>query len=231
MKKKVMVALPMGDCQMRGELHSFLSGLYYRQFLEQDFGYLFQEETVLQMSPVEAARNALVHTFLKSECDILWFLDSDNIPHKGAEAVLDGPYDVTIGPVPMLIVAGSGSPVLTPNLFSGYEDTNVGILWEPGKRVVAGGTANMAITRRVMEDKRMWLDDNGSVFKREYGTDGRPLYGEDVDFCRRAMDLGYTIGANEGAICDHAKTFGLDFFTNVLLGQIRRAEVERQGQA
>lgn len=227
MKTAVMVAVPMGDFQMRGELHTFVTRLVYRQFLEKDFPYLFQHETVMGYHPVQAARNELVKRFLKSDCQILWFLDADNMPYQGAEKVLEGPYDVTIGPVPMLIVSGSGNPVVTYNLFTSIDDSNVGVMWQPGNVVRAGGTANMAIKRTVLEDRRLWIDEDGSVFKREYGSDGFPLYGEDVDFCRRAGDLGFSIGANEDALCDHAKTFGLNYYQGVLLRQMEAAQKDK----
>lgn len=221
------MAIPMGDFQMRGELHSFVLNLVYRQFVDSSFPFLFQHEHIMGSSPVQAARNELVKRFLKSECQILWFLDADNMPYNGAEKVLESNYDITIGPVPMLIVAGSGNPVVTYNLFTSIDDSNVGVMWQPGNVVRAGGTANMAIRRSVLEDRRLWLDEDGSIFKREYGADGYPLYGEDVDFCRRAGDLGFSIGANEDALCDHAKTFGLNYYQKVLLDQMERVDSER----
>lgn len=226
MKTAVMMAVPMGDFELRGELHQFVLNLVYRQFLDKDFPYFFQHEHVMGCHPVEAARNETVKRFMASECEILWFLDADNMPYKGAEKVLEGPYDVTIGPVPMLIVAGSGNPVVSYNLFTSIDDSNVGVMWQPGNPVRAGGTANMAIRRRVLSDARMHLDPAGSVFKREYGTNGLPLYGEDVDFCRRAGDCGYSVGAREDALCDHAKTFGLNYYQKVVMDQIARVESE-----
>lgn len=226
MRTKVFVGVPMEHSVLRGELHHFLLGLVFKSFLDPECPYWFQfPAPVRETRPVEFARNTIVDAFLDSECDVLWFLDADNIPHEGAENVLRGNYDVSIGPVPMLIVAGSGHPVVWPNLFSGIDGSNVGTMWNPGDPVKAGGTANMAIKRKVLEDERLWTDGQESaVFRRGYDAMGKPLFGEDCDFCRRALDAGYTVGAELDAVCDHAKTYGLDFYMRVLLGMIERGE-------
>lgn len=226
MRTKVGICLPSADSNNRIEITSLLCDLMVRQFTVPDYPYLFKFIPEQEARPVEFARNRLVSKFLKTDCDVLWFIDADGIPGAGMENVLRGNYDVSIGPVPMLIVTGAKNVVVCPNLFQGIDDGNVGELWDGESPIKAGGTANMAIKRHVLEDKRLHLDEDGSVFQRKYDTRGCPEFGEDADLCRRVLDLGYTLGAELDADCDHAKTYGLRWLMDVFQGMQERAREE-----
>jgi hypothetical protein len=99
------------------------------------------------------------------------------------------------------------------------------------QEVDALGTGSMLIRRKVLEDRRLWgetkytgidgkehdLDDEKDtprwgppVFGFPSKPNGCPQLGEDMDFCRRAKALGYTLKVDLGAKFGHYKPVDLD---------------------
>lgn len=93
------------------------------------------------------------------------------------------------------------------------------------------GTGSMMIRRRVLEDHRMWIDGkyigiggderdcalkdddfrwSPPLFRTPRKANGAPIIGEDLDFCQRAHDLGYSIKVHLGAEVGHMKPVDLD---------------------
>ena len=220
-KKKVLVCVPSGDGTNRTELTKYLVHLAFRGLTDPTFEWTFGFEFVLGCSPVEYARNELVRNFHKSNADLLWFIDADMVPLEGSHLTLMAPYDVTFGPCPMFIQAGSGRMVLTANVFSAKEEDGSWRTWTPDDvDPIAGGTANMVVRRKVLEDPRMWVDEDKSVFRRDYEAGGKIRQGEDVDFCQRARECGYTTGCVMGAKTDHVKPLAMDLVVQTVLSQI-----------
>ena len=106
---------------------------------------------------------------------------------------------------------------------------------QPGDRLIqdidAGGTGAMLIRRKVLTDPRIQLsgdyiglagkectvstnkedhDYAPPVFRFQRSPSGQPILGEDLDFCERAKDLGYSIKVHLGASFGHYKQVDLD---------------------
>lgn len=80
-------------------------------------------------------------------------------------------------------------------------------------RVAGTGAACLIVSREVLEK----CSDNGNAFAI-YGLPDGDRMGEDLSFCRRARDRGYTIHVHTGCRFDHAKTvlFGESEYRPVL---------------
>lgn len=164
---------------------------------------------------IAKARNRLVDEFLTNypECDWLWFCDTDMVfepdtLHRLVRRAIE--CDVKILGALCVIVTADG-PI--PTLF--IEDpetvTQVMLDWPEGTvgEVAATGTGCILIHREVLEkmqadrggSKNAWfgfdvvLADNGSEW----------ALGEDVSFCLRAREAGYTIHVDTTCHVGHHK--------------------------
>jgi len=168
-------------------------------------------------APVEYARNRCVEKFLSHpEMDTLFMVDADMIPRIETIRLLDSGADIAIAPAPMFVKTDEGKGLLTYNLF--VKDGDKYAVWRPGEEPYCGGTGCIAISRRVLEDPRMRVGDKpNSIFRTVREDDGKCLVGEDVDFCDRAIQLGYSVEIVWGARCDHAKETALHFYAESVL--------------
>jgi hypothetical protein len=95
----------------------------------------------------------------------------------------------------------------------------------------AAGTAAMLIRRKVFEDRRMWLPGEypglygeslnvydemdekmwaAPIFRTLRKPNGAPFVGEDLDFCTRAKNLGYSIKCDLSIKVGHVKGVDLE---------------------
>lgn len=152
------------------------------------------------------ARNAYVEEFLKSDCDILWFLDSDIVPpidildivteHQDEWKLAGAPYPVFITP------SGMQGPQVVFTVYRrderGFYPTEIptqGI-----DRVDGIATGCLFIKKEVI--KRL----EKPYFEFKYDTETREIKeGEDLGFCRKVNDLGYKFFVDYSKVCKHYK--------------------------
>ena len=153
----------------------------------------YELEIESESAPAEYARNIIVGKFLASACTHLLFIDDDMAPYESAAKILSSTRDIT-GAIYAMNPADSHAPIV--------------------------GTGYALITRRVLEDKRMWLapgpTDIPPVFQVRRSSNGQVLATEDVDFCERAFALGYSIFLDVDAKSGHVKTFDITELVPVL---------------
>lgn len=151
------------------------------------------------------ARNGVVEEFLESDCDLLWFLDSDVVPpphvldliteHGDEWKVAGAVYPVFMGGAVVI-------PVYTRD-----EDDNFVLSMAPpeGQDMVSGlATGCMFIHREVLEKMEK------PYFSFRYNPENMCLEeGEDVRFCKAANELGYKFFTDFGMICRHFKQVDL----------------------
>ena len=126
--------------------------------------------------PVDYARNLAVESFLASPHQKLWFVDDDMVPKDGCEALLGGEEDINVGVCKI------------------WGGTAIGWNHSSHEGRFLGGMGSTVIARKVLADHRM-RTENGGVFQTRYGHLGKPVMGEDYDFCFRAQKLGYSVRA------------------------------------
>lgn len=165
------------------------------------------------------ARNAYVEQFLATDCDILWFLDSDIVP---SERVLDlvtehgDKWKLAGAPYPVWMThPGFDGPQVTfcvyrrPDKDKGMVPSAVP---EAGLDFVDGiATGCIFIKREVLEKMEK------PYFEFQYNSITREMtQGEDLYFCKKASDLGYQFFIDFSMVCHHYKKVSLLDVSNYL---------------
>ena len=171
------------------------------------------------------ARNEYVKQFLASDCDILWFLDSDVIPpinvldlvtvHGEKWKLAGAPYAVWMTP------PGDDSPsvVYTCYLKGDNGGLYASAIPEQGLGWVDGiATGCIFIHREVLEK----LSEPYFEFKYDEKT-RCVVEGEDLGFCKKTADLGYRFFIDYSMVCHHFKKVSLLDVNNYAMKQMQRA--------
>jgi GT2 family glycosyltransferase len=161
------------------------------------------------------ARNEIVQEFLDSDCDVLWFLDSDIAPPihvMDLVALHVDKWKVAGAPYPLWMVApGAETPSIVFSAYDGIVESEDGTV--KGIKMTAVPKSNSAIA---------WVDGlaTGCLFiKREvvekipqpwfefkFDPKTKKLKeGEDLGFCLKVSKLGYKFFTDFGMVCQHYK--------------------------
>lgn len=159
------------------------------------------------------ARNAICEEFLKSNCDVLWFLDSDVCPpthvldliteHWDKWELAGAPYPVWMTP------AGYDYPQCVYTVYKSDGDSR-GML--PARIPESGGTDFVdGIATGCLFIKRSVLERmQKPYFKFHFNDETRHMeLGEDIHFCKAAYNLGIKFFIDYGMLCRHQKKVDL----------------------
>lgn len=211
MKERIAVRVPCG-WDVTASLAVFMVNLT-KMSAEPLCPYDFNIGFIQNYKPADYARNKIVSDFLKDESfSRLWFIDSDILPKKECmkllisdDDIVGGTYDIwgscqkdkAIRPTQTAYLDGINQDGWIP----------VPVPADGFYNVDALGTGMMIIKRRVLADSRMWIGGTeGAVFQNLYGPMRNIEITEDLDFCRRAKALGYTVVAHGAIKVGHVKT-------------------------
>lgn len=223
-KKHILIAIPSRNSLVHIPVATFASEAI-KQNSHRNCPYWFSVAMLEAVEPTEYARNILVSVALdhKHKVDAIWFVDEDMKPtFPDSFAMLDIDSDITAGVAPILS-KDIGKPSFTWNLYreiqkgEGEKDTSffpVGLNGGKPMEVDGVGTACMIIKRHVLEDKRLWLqeervDNIVPMFRWPRAITGATLGTDDLDFCRRARALGYKITVSPSVRWGHLKEVDL----------------------
>jgi len=237
-RQKVMVGIPTMTNRVTIQVLGFLDALRQSTF-DSECAWDVHFQIEMGKAPVEYARNVLAGGFLRSDCDKLWFIDEDMLPESSVVRLLHSDADIISArmykfdhPNPLEGKSvGLGLCAMTRKS-NGMYQPKTPELGEPAVQDCdAVGTGCTVITRRVLEDRRLWSDNvyttadgvtiDGNVppasgdyapaiFRYLRGPSGVGIMGEDVDFCERAKALGYRISVDMNAVCGHFKSIDVD---------------------
>jgi len=178
------------------------------------------------------ARNEIVEEFLKSDCDVLWFLDSDIIPPANI-------LDLILDEEKPWKVAGSAYPVfMTPE---GYEDPQVVFcIYNKGAsgglhaaRLPKSGTSYVdgLATGCMFIRKEVFQDLQKPYFEFKYDRESRAMVeGEDLGFCRKVNALGMQFLTDYALVCKHYKTIDLLDANNYAIQYANQAVISYDAQ-
>ncbi len=254
-KEKIHVAVPVTDNVMGLGVGVFVSQLD-RLTLDPKCPYSFSWQIVHGKKPVEYARNVLVGNFLKNtNASRLWFIDTDMEPPVNALEMLLAEGDI-VAPIAFAFnhASDTDSAGLKLCLFkynlTGNHTFQSAIPEDPTIRLVdldGAGTAAMVIKRKVLEDRRLWLDGGYTsmagelrdcstheddkefappIFEQKSKPNGQILRGEDLDFCLRAKALGYSITGDLGVHFGHIKQCNLREVAEFVKDVAHRAQAQ-----
>jgi hypothetical protein len=154
------------------------------------------------------ARNLMVEEFLKTDCDILWFIDSDVVPPEHTPDLITKHCD-------KWLVAGASYPIwmMQPNkqtlqvTFTAYKGIKDGsmapcLIPDEGTEFVDGLATGCLMIKRELFDKL-----EKPYFEFKYKADDRELIeGEDLGFCLKLAKLGIKFFTDYSMVCKHYKT-------------------------
>lgn len=223
-KKHILIAIPSRNSLVHIPVATF-AGEALKQNSHRNCPYWFSVAMLESVEPTEYARNILVSVAIdhKQKVDAIWFVDEDMKPtFHDSFKMLDIDSDIIAGVAPILS-REIGKPSFTWNLYKevvpkeGEKDSSffpVGLNGGQPMEVDGVGTACMIIKRHVLEDKRLWLQEERvdniiPLFRWPRAITGATLGTDDLDFCRRARALGYRITASPSVRWGHLKEVDL----------------------
>lgn len=152
------------------------------------------------------ARNSMVEEFLDSDCDAIWFLDSDISP---AKHVLDlvsvywNDWSLAGAPYPVFMCTpGSKDPQV---VFTVYKNEGHGLspahIPYTGQEMVQGIATGCLFIKREVFSKL-----SKPYFEFKYNPETREVIeGEDLGFCRKVGEQGYQFLVDYSMTCKHYK--------------------------
>lgn len=172
------------------------------------------------------ARNEIVEDFLATDCDVLWFIDSDITPSKHALDLIVNHYDkwqVSGLTYPVFMTPpGTGNPQVVFTVYQKNKKTgNLAVASAPktGTKFVDGlATGCLFIKREVFSLLvKPYFEFKFKETSREMAE------GEDLGFCRKLSGLGIQFFTDFDLICKHQKSVDLLDVNNYAIDYANRA--------
>lgn len=173
------------------------------------------------------ARNGLVDEFLDSDCDLLWFLDSDIIPPRDIldiVALHGHKWEVAGAPYPIFMThPGQDHQQIIFTVYKGKDSGGLVATKVPytGTEFVDGLATGCLFLKRTVFKK---LVKPYFTFKYD-PVDARVTIGEDLDFCMRLHAQGVPFFVDYSKCCKHIKEVDLLEVNNYTL-QFAKTAVE-----
>ena len=238
-RRKIRVYMGILSTGLREDIHVFL----FRDLQERygDKVEMVFPEQCAHYFPHDYARNEYVENFLASDCDVLWFLDSDVCPPKFVFDLLVNDYDkwqVAGAPYPIWMAApGTSEPSILFTTYDGLvkneDGTEQGIMMtecpRSGQKFVdAIATGCMFIKREVLEQMER------PYFEFKFDPKTRKVKeGEDLGFCLKLGKKGIKCLIDYSMVCKHYKRICLLDLNNyaVSVANMRVLEYDKEIRA
>lgn len=187
--------------------------VYALRDIERKYGdrveFVYPENMVARIFH-DFARNEYVKDFLETDCDAIWFLDSDVVPptkvmdlvaeHWDQWSCAGAPY-----PVFMSQVKEEGPIVVYTVYKKGQNGFHASQVPDAGQEMVDGlATGCLFIKREVFAKLEK------PYFEFKYNPETREMTeGEDLGFCRKVNEQGFQFFVDYGMCCKHYKRVDL----------------------
>jgi len=172
----------------------------------------------------DAARNAHVEDFLATDCDILFFLDSDVVPPPDLfDIVIEHEkWKLAGAPYPIFMTpSGCTEPQIMFTAYNGRKGNGLGAADVPthGTDYIDGLATGCLFIKREVFDKLA-----KPYFAFKYDEETRVmLEGEDLSFCRKVNDLGYKFYVDYSKTARHYKNVCLLEMNNYTMSYAKRS--------
>jgi hypothetical protein len=179
------------------------------------------------------ARNEIVKEFLATDCDVLWFLDSDIGPSKHVLELITLHWDKwKVAGAPYPVFMGKEDPAVVFCVYKRDESgklTPSNIPYEGVEFVDGLATGCLFIKREVLEQ----MEAPYFAFKYDEKT-REPIEGEDLGFCRKMAEKGMRFFVDYTMVCKHYKTICLlevqNYAVNYANEQVLKYDNDIRGQ-
>lgn len=203
---KVFVAIPTIGTMSDAHMHTL------REIEERykDEVQLVYPASVVRRIFHDFARNALVDEFMETDCDIMWFLDSDVVPPKHV-------MDLVTLHASKWQAAGAPYPVfMTPPgeeyqqvVFTVYKE-NKGAMVPTAVPHSGTDFVDGIATGCLFLKRELIAQMQKPYFEFKYHPDTRMIVeGEDIGFCKKLHQMGVQFFIDYGMPCKHYKTVDL----------------------
>jgi len=188
MKSKSIYISILNQGWIRPELATLLSRLPEQRKYNLYIGYPAHK-------PITNNRNIIVKRFLESGMDYLLMIDNDNVPPENILDLADYEKDIVSG----LCFAFMKNMIIPLCLKMNQEKTyDLMDIEEKSGLVECDGVGS-----GVMMIKREVLEKLPFPFRNEYDPEGIKTKGLDVNFCRRAKEIGFKVWCHLDMKCSH----------------------------
>jgi len=188
MKSKSVYVAILNQGWIRPELATLLSRLPEQRKYNLYIGYPAHK-------PITNNRNIIVKRFLESGMDYLLMIDNDNVPPENILDLADYEKDIVSG----LCFAFMKNMIIPLCLKMNQEKTyDLMDIEEKSGLVECDGVGS-----GVMMIKREVLEKLPFPFRNEYDPEGIKTKGLDVNFCRRAKEIGFKVWCHLDMKCSH----------------------------
>lgn len=220
-KKRLFVAVPSVGSIVDSQTYA-LRKLEERYKDEIDFVY--PEQCVRRVFH-DFARNSLVDEFLDTDCDAIWFLDSDITPPRHTLDLVATHWDKWLAagaPYPVFMTPpGYDYPQVVFTVYKGTSESGMHPSRIPneGLEEVDGiATGCLFLKREVFEKLEK------PYFEFKYKADSRTIVeGEDIGFCKKLNALGIKFLVDYSMVCGHHKAVDLLDVNNYAMWQAKTA--------
>lgn len=157
-------------------------------------------------TPIASNRCRITKRFLETDCDFLLMLDDDVIPYHNPAEMVFFDKDIVGSPTRrgrqgmLEWVAYAKHPKLDHNYAS--IDLNKVNPEADLLKVDAIGTGCILIKRKVLETLKRPFED-------VFDEDGIRKFGQDLNFCKKAIEAGFEVFITPNRVCEHFKEIGL----------------------
>jgi hypothetical protein len=222
-KTRVFVATPTTGNIVDSQVHALreIADLY-----KDEIELVYPDKLVHRIFH-DAARNGLTEDFLASDCDIMWFLDSDITPPKHILDLITmhgDKWQAAGAAYPVFMsVPGMAHRQLVFTAYKGTHETGMHPSQIPfeGTEFVDGlATGCLMLKKSVFEKlKKPYFEFSYDPITRS------PVKGEDIDFCMKLSALGIQFFTDYSMVCRHQKNLCLLEMNNYCIDYANRAVI------
>lgn len=173
------------------------------------------------------ARNMAVEEFLKTDCDVIWFLDSDISPPTSIGTLITAHWDkwkAAGAPYPLFLTpAGCDQPKVVFAVYNdygkGYNTTDIPQMGIDFVNGIASGC--IFVKREVFEAMEK------PYFEFTYEPETRKMkMGEDIGFCKKVNAQGHKFFIDYSMLCRHFKNIDLLEVNNYVISEFNARWLE-----
>lgn len=171
------------------------------------------------------ARNKIVEEFLATDCDVIWFLDSDISPPNTSIELVTKHWDewkVAGCPYPLFLrPQGHEQPKVVFAVYdNGFQNASIP---PNGTGFVDGiATGCLFIKREILEAMPK------PYFEFKFNEETREMtQGEDLGFCRKVSEMGHKFFIDYSMLCNHFKRVNLLDVNNYAINEFNERWMEQ----
>jgi GT2 family glycosyltransferase len=205
MSSTVYIAIP-NNGWIRGELSYGI----HRMIMTSEIPVLWEDPQLSRGQPLASNYCSIVKRFLKTSCGHLLMIDNDEAPFCDLIELVLADKDIISCPARIMLKGKLRWSAYT-KVKGGYKPVDLDALVDPPDFLAADavGSGCIIIKRAVLEEIK-------PPFVDVFDADGIRTTGQDLEFCRRALEAGFEVFTTPKKRCEHFKCIGISDLEDVI---------------